>query len=98
MGVSKTFFTGVLAGIFLTGCLATTFPYKFYSLDADSYEGKLLGPEPKFDLPLSICKPTDTDKLKCLVVKQEEYLRMKQDYLQLLLDLQACQSASNFSP
>jgi hypothetical protein len=98
MGLNRQFGAGMLLGIALCACAGTKFPYKIYSLNAASYEGTLLGPEPKDDIPLTDCLPTATDTVKCLVVKQEEYEKLKQEYLTLVDELEACQRDSSFSP
>jgi hypothetical protein len=91
MGLDKRFILGAFSGVFLCACAATTFPYKYYALKADSYEGSLLGPKPEDDLPLSVCAPTAQDKAPCITVRRAEFLRIKSEYLDLIEQLQACQ-------
>lgn len=69
----------------------SSFPYRHYGLDAQSYEGTLLGPEPKDDLPLSVCKPDDQVQGKCIVVLAAEWFRLKQEYLDMQSRLKACE-------
>lgn len=76
----RNFLLGLICGLAVVAC-AATFPYRHYGLDAASYDGNLLGPESKDDLPLRVCAPDDQAKGKCVVLLTEEFFRMKQDYL-----------------
>ena len=71
----------------------SSFPYKHYGLDAASYEGSLSGPEPKDDLPLSVCTPTEQEQGKCMVMLREEFYRMKQEYEDMQKRLKACEES-----
>lgn len=63
----KTFAAGMLLGCVLAGCAG--FAYRNYGLEGVRYEeGKLLGDEPKDDLPFSDCAPTQHDPHPCVVM------------------------------
>lgn len=88
-----------LGAITLVSCAG--FSYRFYGLDATSYEGKLLGPDEKDDLALSVCAPEAQERGKCVVLLRDEFFRFKQDYetsVQRVKDLEAqlreCQAGS----
>ena len=83
----------LIAGLLLLaiiGCGAT-FPFKHYGLDAQNYDGTLLGPDPKQDLPLSECKPDERVRGKCVVMLSSEFFRMKFNYLDISNRLIACE-------
>jgi hypothetical protein len=72
-------------------CIADpVFPYKYYFMDAISYEGKLNGPTPADDKNLLACKPTEEDKAPCTVMLTADFLRMKQNDLLYQSDLNYC--------
>ena len=74
------------------GCSSLGFSYRYYYPRLDSYKGTLIGPKPTDDLDAEItCKPDDQAKTKCVVVKLDEFLKLKADYLKLETDLRACQ-------
>lgn len=76
-------------GFILVGCAA--FSYRYYGLDAVSYDGKLLGPKPEDDISFMFCKPDETVKGKCVVMKADDFFRMKQDYNETKQRLIECQ-------
>jgi hypothetical protein len=79
-------------GVALTACLGSAyFPFKYYALDSESYEGKLRGPTEDKDLLLSMCRPTEADKAPCLVMFASDYLRMKSEFIKCQIDLDAAQ-------
>lgn len=81
-----------LMGVTISACMANKlFPFRYYSLDAESYEGKLLGPSVDQDLLLSMCRPTDIDSAPCMVMFTSAFLRMKEAYMTCQVDLQAAQ-------
>lgn len=89
---------GVVLGFLLDGCATpAAFTYKFYGLDAVSYDGNLQGPSPAQDLALKVCEPipaTPTTPAKpgqCVVMLRAEFYRMKSDFLVIQSDLVACQ-------
>lgn len=75
----------------ILGCAG--FSYRYYGLDAKSYEGTLLGPSPQDDLPLSTCQPDPTNKGKCVVLYKDEFYKFKADYQNVVSQLKACQSS-----
>ena len=85
----KSFALGIVLGSLLVGC--ASFNYRYYGLEAASYEGKLLGPKPENDLPFSTCKPDETTAGKCVVMVSDEFFRMKQDYNETKQRLIECQ-------
>lgn len=85
------FFMGFILGCALIGCAASPiFPYKFYHLTGNSFEGTLLGQTPKDDLPFAQCKPVN-GKQQCVVVFYTELTALITDYKQTKSDLIACQ-------
>lgn len=85
--------TWMLTGAMLvTACgAAASYPYRYYVLKADHYDGTLLGAKPEQDLPLAVCKPEAGKQGKCLVMLKDAYLQLKADYLDLQTKLAACQ-------
>lgn len=82
-------FLGIAIGAVVSAC-ASVFPYKYYSLDAESFFGSLRGPEPKDDLSLMLCKPTENDKAPCMVLFTKDLLSLKLEFLNLQNELEAC--------
>jgi hypothetical protein len=83
---------GFCFGIMLSSCLASNlFPFRYYSLLANSYEGMLLGPSSDQDLLLRICAPNEGNKAPCMVMLTSEFLRLKQDHTTCQLALDAAQ-------
>lgn len=82
---------GFITGLIISGCLSAEFPFKYYTLEAKSYDGKLLGPIADKDLLLSMCSPSEADKAPCLVLFTAEFLRLKDSYLKCQVDLKAAQ-------
>lgn len=82
---------GFLVGILITACVSSTFPFKYYALDANSYDGKLVGPISSQDLLLKMCSPSDADKAPCMVLFTSEFLRLKESYMKCQVDLSAAQ-------
>jgi hypothetical protein len=80
--------------LFGVASCASSFPHRWYGLDAASYEGKLLGEEEKDDLPLHLCQPDDVTKGKCVVMLVDEFHRMREKYVELQEMLKACQEGS----
>lgn len=90
----KNFSFGLLVGALLVGC--ASFSYKYYGLDGVSYEnGKLLGPEPKYDRLFSECAPTTTDKSPCVVLFATEFKAFKTDYEDTKNKLKTCEAQVN---
>jgi hypothetical protein len=80
---------GFISGLILSACVSATFPFKYYTLEAKSYEGRLLGPIADKDLLLSMCSPSEADKAPCMVLFTSEFLRLKDAYLKCQVDLEA---------
>lgn len=81
-----------LGAILVTACgAAASYPYRYYVLQANSYQGKLLGNKPENDLALSVCAPEPGKQGKCMVMLKDAYLQLKADYLDLQAKLAACQ-------
>ena len=80
---------GIILGFLMMAC--TAWNYHEYTISAESYEGKLLGPKPENDIPFSDCKPTAADLAPCIAIKTAEFLRLKQDYIDTQNALKACQ-------
>lgn len=87
----KHLLSGLVTGFLLLGCAGAVFPYKYYALDAQSYEGFLRGPDPKDDVKLSDCTPTAADKAPCIVMKSADFIRAKTDYKDMQNRLQKCE-------
>ena len=86
----RTFSVGLLAGILLCGCAG--FAFKYYGMEGMRFEeGKLLGPEPKYDRPFSDCEPTDAVKHPCTVMFTSEVKAWKTDYEDCKTQLSDCQ-------
>jgi len=84
--------TWFIFGAVLFGCGASaSFNYRYYILSANSYDGTLMAPRDKDDLPLSVCKPTPGKKGPCAVMLKDAYLKLKEDYLNLQTQLRDCQ-------
>jgi hypothetical protein len=83
---------GFAFGLILSACLgANLFPFKYYTLEAKTYDGKLLGPTSDQDLLLSMCSPGEADKAPCMVIFTSEFLRLKDAYKKCQVDLDASQ-------
>lgn len=85
--------TCILLGAMLaTACgAAASFPFRYYVLKADRWEGTLMGAKPQDDLPLTVCAPETGKQGKCLVMLKDAYLKLKADYLDLQTKLKDCQ-------
>lgn len=81
----------IFIGSVLGGCATESFPYKYYALRADSYEGTLKGPDESEDLPLKMCSPTEQDQAPCLLLFTPVFLRLKENYLKCQIDLESIQ-------
>jgi hypothetical protein len=81
-----------ILGITVSACIASVdFPYHYYALDADSYNGALKGPTKSDDLLLKMCVPTEKDKAPCLVMFTSAFLRLKETHEKCQIDLAAIQ-------
>jgi hypothetical protein len=90
VGLRNTLF-GLVTGVLVAGCAAGTFGYKYYGLEADRYDGRLLGPSEAEDRPFADCTPTASNKGPCIVVLTPEFLRIKQEVLELRERLKSCE-------
>jgi hypothetical protein len=82
---------GLVIGVLLSGCAG--FSYHYYSLSgADYTKGVLLGDAPEHDEPFVVCEPNVGAKFPCVIVKADEFFRMKQDYMDTKQKLKDCQS------
>jgi len=86
----KSFALGIIFSVFVIGCAG--FQYRYYGIAPVSYEGKLLGPTPSEDLPLSVCMPDAQVKGKCVVMLVDEFTKFRQDYDRVKTELKDCQS------
>jgi len=85
---------GFVSGITLSACLASNlFPFKYYALNAVSYDGTLMGPTADQDLLLKMCSPTEADKAPCMVMFTSQFLRLKEAHMKCQIDLDAAQRA-----
>lgn len=91
MGMKRGFLFGLILGILVTGCAG--FAYKYYGMDGVIYEqGKLLGPEPKYDRLFSECAPdAQYKKSKCVVMFYPDFKAFKTDYEDCKMRLDACE-------
>lgn len=96
MGRLKVFTVGLLVGLLPVNCAGVV--YRYYGLHAESYEGQLLGPKEKDDLPLSYCQPTEQNKSPCVVLFADEWFRAKAELLQLRSELKECQRNGGGTP
>lgn len=77
----KSFLCGFVFCLLIVGCAGATFPYKVWGLAAKDFSGTLLGPEPKDDLDLSLCKPVEGNATPCVIMFSDTYIRAKMDYI-----------------
>ena len=99
LSVAVVFF---VVGVAVACCgptLGSTFPFRYYNLEAQSYSGMLRGGSPEDDLSLDRCKPEAGKANPCQVFFKDELLRLKQEYRNLQLEnedlrrkLNSCQS------
>ena len=75
----------VLVIVILTMTACSSFAYKYYGIQwaERTDEVKLLGTEPKFDRPFTICKPSDDEAGKCVVMPTSELFKMMRDMSEL---------------
>lgn len=90
MGLKNQFCVGLLAGACLVSCAGASFPYRYYALDAQSYDGFLRGDKPENDLKLSECTPTVQDKAPCVVFKTNDAIKLKLEYKDMQNRLKKC--------
>jgi hypothetical protein len=79
--------------VFLIACAAApVFPYKYFHLSGNNFEGMLLGAQPKDDIPFSECRPVN-NKQQCVVVQYPVLGALIKDYKQCKSDLIGCQKS-----
>ena len=84
--MKKSYFF-VLA-ICLFSCAGTNYPYYVIS----PIDNKLLGKEPKDDLPLDkVCTPTIGNNAPCIAQMNDVFFKQKQELLELRKALDECQ-------
>lgn len=97
---SRFYWLGVLSAATLFACAGAG--VKYYGMDGVRFEeGKLLGPEPKYDLPFSQCKPDEIPdpenpgkvklKHKCTVMFSKDFFSFKRDYEDCKMRLTECE-------
>lgn len=74
----------------LVGCAA--FNYRNYGIALESYEGTLLGPEPKDDRDFKACAPNEQNKNPCTVLFWDEFMAMKKELLELREKARQCRN------
>lgn len=84
-----SFVAGMGCCLILVACAGATFNYKYYGFNSDVPE--LLGPTAKDDLALDVCKATSDNQAPCIVVLQEEFFKLKKDYMDQQTRLLACE-------
>lgn len=85
MGHLKSFVLGIFVSITIAACANIKFFYKYYVYN---YEEQILqGPKPIDDLPASVCSYTN-DEYQCVVMKVDEFFRLKSDYEKKVLRIQ----------
>lgn len=78
--------------VLVCACASAGYSYKFYGLEQVNYsEGKLVGPEPKDDLPFSRCAPDESSQHKCVVMFADEFYRAKLDFEATQQKLKECE-------
>ena len=82
-------YTATIALIAMSSC-ASAFPYKWYGIDVDNQ--KLLGSEPKNDLPLTVCRPDVPSRGECVVMFTDEFDRLASDYADKAARLKKCET------
>lgn len=82
----------MMLGLLAFIACASAFPYKWYGIDPEA--GKILGPVPAEDKPLSVCQGDDLQKGKCAVMLIDEFDRLRNDYIALKERLKKCEGAT----
>jgi hypothetical protein len=95
MGLKKSFILGFGSALLLMAC-AASFPYKYYEYDIA--HGSLIGATPKDDLPVSVCEAAPGTAYPCMIVRTEEFFKLKADYLKTKQGLIDCQHGNPPNP
>ncbi len=83
---------GLVVGVLLSCCAGAG--YRFYNIaipDGCYRDGLLVAHDPKDNLPLEICKPTDHDHGPCVVMQTFEHTRLEEDLDRCTTRLIACE-------
>lgn len=92
MGLKNILFGYGLALLTFAACGAVQYRYYVPELPGNCYDqGKLIGPKPEDDIPMSTCKPDPTKKVKCVVMEFDELMAAKNEIKYLRQTLQDCQ-------
>jgi hypothetical protein len=85
---------GFLMGVVTVSACASlpVFPFKYYSLDAENYTGTLKGPDASQDVDFKRCLPNSQDAAPCMVMFTASFLKMRDEYLEMKVDLKACEA------
>lgn len=76
----RNFFLGFILALSISACGTIQFLYKYYVFD---YEAQVLrGPKPKDDLNANVCSYVNNE-YHCVVMKLDEFYRLKSDYLKM---------------
>lgn len=94
----KYFLYGLLVGVASLGACANGIMYKYYGLELPDYDGTLLGPTEKQDVPFKKCEPDPPDpdhpeaqvKGKCVVLFEDEWFKAKQELIDLRHKVKNC--------
>lgn len=90
----RIFLGGFCFCLLMVGCAG--FSYKYYGIDGVDYsKGMLLGDVPENDLPFNVCEPNATVKHPCVVLKADEFFKLKEDYEQTKQRLKDCEGAKS---
>jgi hypothetical protein len=87
----------LLLAVTLVACAG--FNYKYYGLEPVSYEGKLLGPKEKDDVPFKLCapdpaiegEPAKKTQGKCVVMFVDEFEKLRFEMVDMKERLKACE-------
>jgi hypothetical protein len=88
--VGKQFALGFLACLLLVACAGMKVKYYTFS-QVDYNQGMLLGPKESDDIPFSKCAPVGNDANPCILMFREDFIALKQDYLDTKQKLKECQ-------
>jgi hypothetical protein len=78
----------IFLGFILAACgtAGASFPFRYYNLKPDSYEGKLEGATPQDHLPLAVCAPSPGKQNKCTVLLSDAFTKLKSDFQKLQIE------------
>lgn len=93
MGLKRAFFLGCVFSLSLVVACGS-FPYKWYTMDLDDEcysTGMLRGPDPKDDLSMVVCAPSQQNQAPCIAMLLAEFEKLKAERDALLERLKACE-------